>query len=254
MAMFVFDKLGEGTYHAFKASEVFVKTRSPFQEILICRLTDFGKALFLDGSLQAAEADQHLYHRALVEPALKSVGDPKQVLIIGGGDGAAANLILSQKKTLVTLVEIDEMVVQLSREYLKEFNGDVFGNPNLKVVYKDGKEFIEKTHENYDIIVVDVTDPGVGDLANTIYNESFFESVKEHLRENGVMVTQAGSTWFGKESFKAIGGMIRKVFPSVVAYGEFVHSFGSLWGFYLSAMNQKRNLYGIVEDLGYKVL
>lgn len=252
--MFVFDKLGEGTYHVFKVDEVFVRKKSRFQEILICKLTDFGKALFLDGSLQLTQADHEVYHRALVQPALEAAGEPEKVLVIGGGDGAAVKTILSQKQVKVTLVEIDKEVVRLSREYLNEFNKGVFENPNLRVVYMDGKEFIEKTSEKYDIILVDVTDPGVSGLANTIYAASFFRKVRDRLREGGVLATQAGSAWFRKESFKSIGKLIEEVFPKVAAYGEFVHSFGSLWGFYVSTTDKRRNLHGIIRELGYRVL
>lgn len=252
--MFVFDRLGEGTYHAFRVDKVFAKTKSPFQEILICGLVDFGKALFLDGSLQAAQADQEVYHRALVQPALNAVGDPKHVLIIGGGDGAAANTILLQKETKVTLVEIDETVVRLSSKHLKEFHGGVFENPNLEVVYMDGRDFVEKTNKKYDLIVVDVTDPGVSEISNTIYTEHFFRRVKQHLKENGVLVTQAGSAWFGKNSFRSVGKLVESVFPTVVAYGEFVHSFGSLWGFYVSANKATKDLRRVVEGLGYRLL
>lgn len=252
--MFVFDRLGEGTYHVFSVDEVFVRKKSRFQEILICRLADFGKALFLDGSLQLAQADHEVYHRALVQPALEVVGEAEKALIIGGGDGAAAKTILSKRQVKITLVEIDEEVVQLSRRHLKEVNAEVFASPNLKVVYMDGKEFVEKTSEKYDIIIVDVTDPGASGLANTIYAASFFQTAGEHLKEGGVLVTQAGSAWFRKDSFRAIGKLIEEVFPTVVAYGEFVHSFGSLWGFYVSTRDKRRNIHRIVRELGYRVL
>ncbi|MEM0120949.1 MAG: spermidine synthase [Thermoprotei archaeon] len=252
--MFVWDRLGRGTYHVFKADRVWVKTSSQFQQILICTLTDFGKALFLDHSLQCAEADQELYHQALVRPSLQILREPKNVLIIGGGDGSAAYTVLAQKDANVTMVELDKKVVELSKKYLTEFHHNVFDNKNLEMVFMEGKDFVERTNELYDLIIVDVTDPGVSEHSRTIYNKTFLISVKDRLSDNGLVVTQAGSAWYAEHHFSYIGKLMSEVFSSIVAYGEFIHSFGSLWGFYIGAKSKQLKLYHSVRSLGYTFL
>jgi spermidine synthase len=252
--MFVVDQLGKGTYHVFRVDELLVKTRSLFQEILICRLSDFGKALFLDNSLQCAEADQKIYHDALVQPALRVCEHPKHVLIIGGGDGAAAQTLLSSVDTKVTIVDIDKKVVALSKKYLREFNNNVFNNNDLKVIYMDGYEFIKKSKALFDIVIVDATDPGVSHVANTIYSRPFFNTIRQRLSKDGLVVVQAGSAWFRKKEFYSVGKILSKVFSSVVPYGEFIHSFGSMWGFYISTNKPQPHVYSVIRDLGYRPL
>lgn len=252
--MFIWDKLGSGTYHVFRVDRIWIKTASRFQQILICTLRDFGKALFLDGSLQCAEADQALYHRALILPSLRVIREPKHILIIGGGDGSAAYTVLAQKEVKVTMVELDEKVVELSREYLPEFHHGVFENRDLELIFMDGKDFMEKTNELFDIVVVDVTDPGVSKPSQTIYNKAFFKCVKDHLAQNGIMVTQAGSAWFTKQHFSEVGKLITQVFSTVVPYGEFIHSFGSLWGFYIGTDSRQHDVYRALKDLGHPLL
>ncbi len=78
----------------FTVKEVLYEGRSKFQRIEIIRNKDYGRVLLLDGLVQTTERDEFYYHEMLVHPALTSHARPKNVLIIGGGDGGALREVL----------------------------------------------------------------------------------------------------------------------------------------------------------------
>ena len=68
--------------------------QSEFQQIEILQTEYYGRCLVLDGEVQSYEADEHIYHESLVHPALLLHGDPRKVLVIGGGEGATLREVL----------------------------------------------------------------------------------------------------------------------------------------------------------------
>ena len=67
---------------------------------------------FLNGNLQFNSFDEYRYHEALVHPAFAAFsGDPKRVLVLGGGDGLALREILKYPSVeTVDLVDLDPMM------------------------------------------------------------------------------------------------------------------------------------------------
>ena len=61
------------------------KTR--FQRVDIIDNYEFGRVVILDDKIQSAEADEFVYHEALVHPAMITHPNPESVLVLGGGEG-----------------------------------------------------------------------------------------------------------------------------------------------------------------------
>src|SRR3546814_4271091 len=62
------------------------EVQSPFQKIEIYESTDWGNLMLIDGAMMLTTRDNFLYHEMMSHPALFTHADPKQVVIIGGGD------------------------------------------------------------------------------------------------------------------------------------------------------------------------
>lgn len=195
-----------------------------FQKIEIFD-TSMGKMLAIDKKIQFTEADEMFYHEMLVHVPMMMHPSPKKILIIGGGDGGAAREVLKHGVDDVTIVEIDEMVVKKCREYIGLDNG-ALNDERVSIVYEDGIKFVEKKAGNYDVIIVDGTDPNL--ISKPLSSKKFYKNAMDIA---DIFVTQSQSPFFQKDYFKAI---IKNssFLPNRKVYLSFMPSYPSgLWSF-----------------------
>ncbi len=224
------------TYMIIKLRTVLVRKRSKYQNIEIVELPEYGRALVLDGLVQSTEIDEHIYHESLVHPAMITHPEPRDVLIIGGGEGATLREALKHNTVQeAVMVDIDEDVVNLSKEYLKNHHQGAFNDKRAKVIIEDGKKFIEKTDKKFDIIILDLTDPYASEPAQDLYTEQFYQKVYEKLRDDGIMVTQAGSSFYYEQTYEKVLNSIKKVFPIIKEYNVWIPSFGYACNFIIGS-------------------
>ena len=141
-----------------------------------------------------SERDEFVYHEMIAHVPLAVHPHPKRVLIVGGGDGGTAREVLKHPSIEhVRLVEIDEMVVSASREYLPSLSV-AFDDPRLEVTFDDGVRFVAHTDHAFDVVIVDSTDP-VGP-AEPLFDRLFYQNVSRILTPGGIMVTQAESPYY----------------------------------------------------------
>jgi len=185
--------------------------------------------LVLDGTIQLVEVGEESYHEVLVHPVMLAHPNPRRVLIIGGGDGGTLREVLRHESVeKATMVEIDEMVVEVSRIYLGIDRG-AFDDPRAELIIGDGVEYLKETEERFDVIIVDSTDP-VGP-AKLLFSEEFYRSAYEKLSEKGLYITQAGSVYlFTNELIDAYKAM-KKVFDRVYYFSFPVIGYASPWSF-----------------------
>ena len=109
----------------------------------------FGKMLVLDGDTQSAQTDERIYHEALVHPALAGAADRREVLILGGGEGATLREVLrcTERRTR-TMVDIDAAVVELSKKYLPEWSAGAFEDARANVVVGDALALYAKRRKS----------------------------------------------------------------------------------------------------------
>jgi len=231
----IIQPVGRSSALMLRLKGVLAVKRSKYQEIVIGITEEFGKTLILDGYVQSTEADEYLYHESLVQPAMLSHPNPRRVLILGGGEGATAREVLKHPVERVVMVDIDEDVVELSKKFLEEMHRGAFNDPRLHVVIADGKEYLLRTSEKYDVIISDLTDPYSSEIAKELYTESFFITVKNKLTDVGIYVTQAGSRFFYEETYNMILQGLKSVFRYVMAYSVWVPSFGYACDFIMAS-------------------
>ncbi len=213
---------------------VYAKS-SPYQRIVVTK-GKTGHALFLNGNLQFNSFDEYRYHEALVHPAFAAFdGEPKRVLVLGGGDGLALREILKYKSVeAVQLVDLDPMMTGLSKAFpaLDELNRHSFDDPRVKVTNGDAFVWLDNTEtEPFDIAIVDFPDPNNFALGK-LYSTRFYTLLKKKLQPNAAVVIQCTSPLIARRSYWSIIRTLEASGFDVKPYQTTVPSFG-VWGYAL---------------------
>ena len=212
------------------------KKQSDFQHVQIIETEQFGKTLVLDSKTQSTEADEHVYHETLVHPAMLMHPNPKRVYIGGGGELATAREVLKHSSVeLCVMVDIDKVVVDVSKQELKQWSDGVCDDPRLELVIGDAKSFLENDTREYNVIIMDIADPIEAGPGVALYTQDFYQFLfsSGRLAKDGVFVTQSGPGSFMNidECGSTIHHTLRSAFKNVAAYQADIPSFGSVWGF-----------------------
>ena len=190
-----------------------VEKNSLYQNILIFDSKYFGRVMTLDKVVQITEHDHHGYSEMLTHVPILSHGNIKKVLIIGGGDGAIAAEALKYKEIQeISICEIDEEVINLSKIYLKKINKGSLNNSRVNIIIKDASKLIEnKDFKNYfDLIIADRPDP-IGPGKN-LFKIKFYENIKNILSERGIAVFQTGVPFFQGKELKITNQYLKNTF------------------------------------------
>lgn len=184
----------------FKIKKTLFDKDSPFQNVKIVETEGFGKMLINDNLVMTCERDEFIYHEMIAHAPLFSHPKPKDILIIGGGDGGAAREVLKHKNIKsCTMVEIDSLVVQACKKHLKA-TACSFENPKLNLKIEDGAVFVSNKKSAFDVIIVDSSDP-VGP-SSILFGKKFYQDVHRALRAEGIVVAQAESPFYEIENQK----------------------------------------------------
>ena len=81
-----------------RIKEFHYSGKTKFQPAEVIETTTSGRVLILDGKTQSSEADEHIYHEALVHPAMLMHQNPRKIFIGGGGEGATLREVLSHER------------------------------------------------------------------------------------------------------------------------------------------------------------
>lgn len=222
----------------FATGATLADERSRFQRIEILESDVFGRVLLLDGHIQLSTFDEAAYHELLVQLPASAVPNVRRVLIVGGGDGGALREALRiEGVEEVTMIEIDDRVIALSREYLPSLSDGAFDDPRANVIVGDAFTFVEGglgDGEPYDLIVVDSTDvyeEEEGELSEMLWTPNFYRRLLGLLSPEGIVVTQADNLVFCPYSVEEVASLFRSVFPASGVYWGLVPSFGGFSGF-----------------------
>ena len=172
--------------------------QSEFQRIDIFESKEFGRFLTLDGLMMLTEKDEFIYHEMITHVAMASNPEIKNVLVIGAGDGGTVRE-LARYATIehIDMVEIDERVVEVSKEFLQQ-TACRLDDPRVNIVYDDGLRFVRRKENCYDLIIVDSTDPfGPGE---GLFTSEFYGNCFNALTEKGILVNQHESPYYADDA------------------------------------------------------
>lgn len=217
----------------FAVNKTVTKRRTAMQDVEIVETPGYGTMLVLDGLIQSAEDDEHSYHEALVHPGMIAHANPREVLIIGGGEGATLREVLRYKTVeRATMVDIDGELIELCKEHLDDWHQGSFDDPRAELVIGDGRAYLEETDRRFDVIVCDITDFLDHGPALRLYTRQFYELVASRLNPGGVLIVQALETSnMDPEEHAMLVRTVGEAFPVVRSYMTFISSFMYLWGF-----------------------
>ena len=209
-------------------TRTLAQRQSPWQHIEVFENPQFGRVMRIDGAFMTSERDEFFYHEPMVHlPAIAHPG-VRRALVVGGGDGGAAEELLKLPgMEQVVMAELDGEVVAMAREWLGSIHKGAFDDPRFTLRLGDAREFIASTGDRFDQIVLDLTDPF--GPAVELYTVEFYTACRHILNPGGVMSLHLGSPIHLRESMRSIAASVRAVFPIFRPYLQYVPLYGTLW-------------------------
>lgn len=235
MDLWFTEKHTENVHFTIKVDKHLYSAKSPFQRIDFFQSEEFGTFFTLDGLIMVTEKDEFIYHDMITHVAMAVRPDAKHVLVIGGGDGGTVReLTRYPSLETIDMVEIDEMVVRACQQYLPLTASQLDKDPRVSLFFEDGIAFIKKTQKEYDVIIVDSTDPiGPGE---GLFTMEFYRDCYQHLSENGILVNQHESPYYKRDriAMQKAHQKMKKLFPISRVYQYNIPTYPSghwLFGF-----------------------
>lgn len=203
-----FTEAADGYGMSIKIRERIHEERSPYQLIEIYETETFGRLMTLDGITMITSRDNFIYHEMMTHPVLFTHSNPKQVVIVGGGDcGSLREVLKHEQVQSVLQVELDERVTRAAEKFFPELcesNND----PRAEFLFEDAIEWMYNAEEgSRDIIILDTTDP-VGQ-AERLFSTAFYRECLRVLADGGIMVTQSESPLFDLDILEGIWTSMR---------------------------------------------
>ena len=221
--------------------EVVFEKQSKYQKIVITQSrNDFW--LFINGNQQLSSIDEVMYHEPLVHPVMGLSGLPKDVLIIGGGDGGAAREVLKYNTVEnITVVDLDPAMTKLGQEHnlLVEMNQNSMNHQKVEIINTDGYNFLEDNNRYFDVIIIDLPDPKTVELGR-LYSYEFYSLCNKRLRPHGLIITQAGSPYYAARAFNCINLTMQEAGFTTLPLHNQVVTLGE-WGWVMGAKNVRKD-------------
>lgn len=232
------DRYGPDDYHVFSMGPALFAARTAFQQVEIREHPTLGRCLLLDDALQTAALDEHVYHEALVHPAMVLHPNPRRVLVLGGGEGATLREVLRHRTVRkAVMVDIDGELVDACRVWLPAWHAGAFDDPRSEIHAADGRAFLAASPGRFDVIISDLTDPAPTSLSAQLWSRQFFALCRDALTPGGIFVTQAaGLRYTARDQVHAdVHATLAAVFGIVRSYAEYVTGYDQLWSFVLAS-------------------
>lgn len=215
---------------SFRVKSVLHSEKSEFQKIEVLETHGVGRLLLLDGKTMVSERDEFVYHEVMGHIPTMVHPNPKNVLIIGGGDGGIVREFVKHPNLeRIDLVEIDERVIEVSKIYFPDCTSGL-ADKRVNVRPQDGVEYIKSFKKFFDIIIIDSTDPE--DFAAGLFTKEFYTFVSEALTDDGIMMAQTENPFYDEWGIKKFYDNLREVYPVVASFtGPMLIYPGVFWTF-----------------------
>ena len=222
--------------YSLRTKSIIYQGQTAFQSVIIADTYNYGRALFMDGAIQSSAEDEFLYHEMLVQPALLLHPKPRDVLIIGGGEGATLREVLAHRVRSATMVDIDREAVELCRELLPAWHRGAFDDPRAHLRFEDGRAFVEASEDSYDVVIIDVVDMLENGPALRLYTRQFYEALRKRLRPNSIVMIQGLEFSFSDyKQHIALVRTLRTLFSEVHSLRVAIPSFLGTWGIIMAS-------------------
>ncbi|CAD5115740.1 DgyrCDS4685 [Dimorphilus gyrociliatus] len=208
-----FSTLWPGQCMSLQIKEILHNKKSKFQDIIVADTMNYGRVLILDGVIQCTERDEFSYQEMITHLPVNSHPDPENVLVIGGGDGGAVRELDKHPAVKnITMCEIDEEVIEVSKKYLPNMSCG-FNSKKLKLHIGDGFKFMEENKGKFDVIITDSSDP-IGP-ASSLFEKSYYELMKKALKPGGIVCSQGECIWLHLDIIQDMQNFCKELYPVV---------------------------------------
>ncbi|MED4534806.1 spermidine synthase [Metabacillus fastidiosus] len=213
-----------------KIKQTLHTEQTDFQKLEMVETEEFGNMLFLDGMVMTSEVDEFVYHEMVAHVPLFTHPNPENILVVGGGDGGVIREVLKHSSVKkATLVDIDGKVIEYSKKYLPYIAGQL-DDSRVDVQVGDGFMHIAKSENEYDVIMVDSTEP-VGPAVN-LFSKGFYAGISKALKDDGIFVAQTDNPWFTPDLISNVQRDVKEIFPITRLYLANIPTYPSgLWSF-----------------------
>lgn len=203
--------------------------KTKFQDLELVDTDEFGRVLILDGITQVAQTSEFQYHEPMVHPAMCSHPKPKNILVIGAGDGGIIREVLKYPCVKsVVLAELDEGVIAFSKKYLPSIHNGAFSDPRLSIHIVDGRKYVEEHPGCFDVVIMDMTDPF--GPSKYLYTKDFFAAVKRSFTDSrGIFCMHTESPIARPKTFACIQHTLQSVFKNTHPIYSYIQMYATLW-------------------------
>ena len=144
---------------------------------------------------------------------------PESILILSGGAGGMIQEVLKYPVTRVDYVELDPLLLTLIQKFPTPLTQAEFSDPRVKIHYTDGRFFVNRTQNRFDLIFIGLSAPQELQT-NRFFSSEFFSIAKRKMKANGIVVlTLPGSLTYISPELRDLNacilGTLRTVFRSV---------------------------------------
>lgn len=219
-----FETLHNGYGQYFDIDNILFEQKTDQWHLIIFENQTFGRVMALDGIIQTTERDEFIYHEMLTHVPLLAHGQAKKVLIIGGGDGGMLREVVKHAQVeSITMVEIDDAVVQMCQTYLPNHSAGAYDDSRVNLVIDDGAKFVNSTDQRFDVIISDCTDPvGPGEV---LFSSEFYAGCKKALNPGGIIVAQNGVAFMQPQEVTTTSQRLGHYFSDCTFYNAAVPTY-----------------------------
>ena len=231
--------------HSIRVDRQLYSKQSAYQRIDIFETPEFGRVLTLDGNVMLTERDEFIYDEMITHVPMSVHRNAKDILVIGAGDGGVVReLTRYDRVERIDLVEMDPQVIEACRAYLPS-NACRMDDRRVHIYYENALKFIRKCEDEYDLIIVDSSDPF--GPSEGLFTREFYGSCYNALREDGIMVNQQGSPFYAEDAtaMQRSHQRIATTFPISKVYQAHIPTFAA--GYWLFGFASKK--YHPINDL-----
>ncbi|MFA5658354.1 MAG: polyamine aminopropyltransferase [Oscillospiraceae bacterium] len=224
----------ENVRFSIKIDKPLYSAQTEFQRIDVFEAKEFGRFFTLDGLMMVTEKDEFIYHDMIAHIPMASNPEIKNVLVIGAGDGGTVRELTRYSKIeKIDMVEIDKAVVDVCLEYIPQ-TACRLTDERVNLFFEDGLKFVRDKENEYDLIIVDSTDPfGPGE---GLFTREFYGNCFKALKADGILVNQHESPYYDSyaKAMKRAHKRIDELFPICRVYQAHIPTYPSghwLFGF-----------------------
>ncbi|MCL2383597.1 MAG: hypothetical protein FWC79_05625 [Oscillospiraceae bacterium] len=209
----------------FMPEETLISTKTKYQKIDVIKTKYWGQILFIDNLLMKSEKDGHIINEMIVHPIMMTGNKKKKVLVVGGGEGFTATLLLKYPYIeQVDIIDIDKEFVEICKKYYPEQMA-CLDDPRVNLIVEDGLEYMKRTKEVYDAIFTTPTDPL--SLSDPLFVDEYYKLCNKCLADDGIYQTDAYMPFYkyGHIDYAVIQKNMAKYFPVSKIYTATIPTF-----------------------------